>query len=374
MVNLTIKDLFHEPVRVALIIIGLTVSLLMVHIGIGMITGVLDESKRIIKEGDYDAYLIQRNRNIIMDGGRVSDDIYNKTSQINGVEGVDKMINEWIELKFGKEKASVGIIGYDVKSDYLKPWDCIDCSEKDIKSDNKIIIDKLVNKQFSNIKTGDKVKGGDLDNNLKIVGFCQNNQRTGNAVMWCNLETAKALLHFGNESTYLAVKLKSGYSIRDLENDLSAYEEEISIVSSSEMEARIDDFLLNDFGLASSIGILAVLGFLVAMIVISTTLYQSVVDKLSELVSLKALGAKKSYINNILINQTFILVSISFFVSLILALFIAPFLSMFSALPVNVNPYWAAFTYLISLILGILCTLFSIRKVHKTDPAIIFRG
>jgi len=374
MVNLTLKDLFDEKIRLALIIIGLTVSLLMVHIGIGMITGTLDESKRIIEEGNYDVYVIQKNRYTIMDGGYVSDDIFNKTSQLNGVEWIDKIINDWIELKFGKEKIDMGVIGYNVKSDYLKPWDCIDCSEKDIKSDNKIIIDKLVTKEVPNIETGDKLKGGDLDTTLKVVGFCQNNQRTGNPTMWCNFETAKALLHYDNESTYLAVKLKGGYSIRDLKHDLSAYEEEISIVSSSEMEARIDDYLLNDFGLASSIGILAVLGFLVSMIVISTTLYQSVVEKLPELVSLKALGAKKSYINKILINQTFLVISISFFVSLILALFIAPFLSMFSALPVNVNPYWAAFTYIVSLILGILCALFSIRKVHKTDPAIIFRG
>ena len=37
MVNLTIKDLFHDKFRVVLVILGLTVSLLMVHVGMGMI-------------------------------------------------------------------------------------------------------------------------------------------------------------------------------------------------------------------------------------------------------------------------------------------------------------------------------------------------
>ncbi len=374
MVNLTIKDLFKEPTRLVLVVMGLTVSLLMVLIGIGMLTGSVEESQRIIDESDYDAYIIQYNRDNIMEGGRVSDAVYDRVLGLSGVKDVDKIIDDWIGLKFGDDDTGVSMIGYDIESDNIEPWDIIKGNKDDLKEDNNIIIDQLITKFFPNVEIKDKLKAGDLDTSLRITGMSRNNQRFGSPMMWTNLETAKNLLHIVNESTYLCVKLKSDFSVRDLEKALEIFENEIKVISSEEMKEKISDYILVEMGMAQSVGILAVMGFIVSMIVISITLYQSVSDKLRELVSLKALGAKKSFINKILIGQTFLIVSISFVLATILAFFLAPYLSSVSTLAVSVNPLWALFTYVLSLILGIICSLLPIRKVHKTDPAIIFRA
>jgi len=140
------------------------------------------------------------------------------------------------------------------------------------------------------------------------------------------------------------------------------------------MKAEISDYILFGFGLAFSIGIVAILGFFVAMIIITITLYQSIIEKIPELVSLKALGGSKSFINKMLILQTIFIVSIGYGISVVIAIFLAPILSFYSALPVGINPIVTLISFGISLGLGILCSLFSIRKVHNTDPAVIFRG
>ena len=151
------------------------------------------------------------------------------------------------------------------------------------------------------------------------------------------------------------------------------YKDEVKVYSTEEMKENVTQFILIDTGLAGTIGIIAVLGFFVAMIVLSITLYQSVSEKIPELVSLKALGADKSYVDHILIGQTFIIVSISFAIATIIGVILAPILSVVSTLSVTINLLMALFIYGMSLGLGILCSLFSIRKVHGTDPGIIFR-
>ncbi len=374
MVNLTIKDLFKEPTRLVLVVMGLTVSLLMVLIGIGMLTGSVEESQRMIDESDYDAYIIQYNRDNIMEGGRVSDAVYERALALSGVKYVDKIIDDWIGVEFGDDDTGIAMIGYDIESDNIEPWDILKGDKDDLNEDNNVIVDQLITKFFPDVEVKDKLKAGDLDVSLRITGMTRNNQRFGSPMMWTNLETAKNLLHIVNESTYLCVKLKSDFSVRDLEKALEIFEDQIKVISSEEMKEKISDYILVEMGMAQSIGILAIMGFFVSMIVISITLYQSVSDKLRELVSLKALGAKKSFINKILIGQTFLTVSISFVLATILAFFLAPYLSSVSTLAVSVNPLWALFTYGISLILGIICSLLPIRKVHKTDPAIIFRA
>ncbi|MFX1310318.1 MAG: ABC transporter permease [Promethearchaeota archaeon] len=339
-----------------------------------MVTGTLDESKRIVENSKYDAFIIQGNRDNIMEGGRVSDNVYNATIKLRGVKDIDKIIDEWITVKLGDKDTDVAIIGYDIESEYLEPWDIIKGNKDDLKSDYMVFVDQIIKKYFPDIKINDKLKSGEPEISLKVRGFTQNAQRFGNAMMWTNLETAQNLLHIENESTYLGVKLNNGYSVSDLEEDLGIFKDEISIISSEEMKEKIDNYLLVEYGIAQSIGILAVMGFIVSMIVISITLYQSVTEKLRELVSLKALGANKSFIDKILIGQTFLIITVSFILATLLALMLSPYISSASALPMNVNWLWALSVYIITLILGTLCSLFPIRKVHKTDPAIIFRA
>jgi len=374
MVRITTKNLFHEPIKLMLIISGLCFSLLIVHIGMGMINGSVGEATKLVDESDYDAFILQKNRPNILMGGRISDDIYDDIKDADCVEYVDKIIDEYVELKTGEEKASVAIIGYDIDSDCLEPWNVIQGNKNDLKKNNKIIVDRIIKKYFPDIKVGDILTGGYFDDELEVVGICKNAQRFGNAIIWTNLETAKKLLYIQNESTYLAVKTKKGYYVDDLKDLMKEYEDDVKTYSSEEMKDQLREFLLFDMGMASSIGILVIIGFMVSMIVVSITLYQSVSEKISEFVSLKALGASKSYINGILIAQTFIIVSISYAISIITAIILAPMISQVASLAVAVNTSMAVVTYFITLALGIFCSLFSIRKVHKTDPGIIFRA
>jgi len=374
MVNLTIKDLFHDKFRIVLVILGLTVSLLMVHVGMGMMTGSVDQNTRIVDEGDYDAYIIQSNRANIMMGGSVEDDMYDKIKGISGVEHVDKFVDDWLGVRYKDDETGVRLVGFKIKTQYFDLWGCIDCDKDDIKSNNSVIVDNIIKKYFPEVNVNSKLKVGGFEDKLKVKGFCDENNVMGNARMFTNLETAQRLLHMENKSSYLAVKLEDGYSVDQLRDRLKRYDDEIKVVSSEEMKAEISDYILFGFGLAFSIGIVAILGFFVAMIIITITMYQSIVEKIPELVSLKALGGSKGFINKMLILQTIFIVSIGYGISIILMIFLAPILSFYSALPVGINPFVTLATFSVSLGLGIFSSLFSIRKVHNTDPAVIFRG
>ncbi len=374
MVNLTIKDLFHDKFRIVLVILGLTVSLLMVHVGMGMMTGSVDQNTRPIDEGDYDAYIIQSNRANIMMGGSVEDDMYDKINGISGVKHVDKFVDDWLGVRYKDDETGVRLVGFKIKTQYFDLWGCIDCGKDDIKSNNSVIVDNIIKKYFPDVSVNSKLKVGGFDDKLKIKGFCDENNVMGNPRAFTNLETAQRLLHMENKSSYLAVKLEDGYSVNQLRERLKSYDDEIKVVSSEEMKAEISDYILFGFGLAFSIGIIAILGFFVAMIIITITLYQSIVEKIPELVSLKALGASKGFINKMLILQTIFIVTIGYGISIILMIFLAPILSFYSALPVGINPFVTLTTFSVSLGLGIFSSLFSIRKVHNTDPAVIFRG
>ncbi len=227
---------------------------------------------------------------------------------------------------------------------------------------------------FPELKVNSKLKAGIFEQKLSVKGFTEHIENFGSPIMFMNFKMAKHIFNMGNESTYLGIKLKDGYSVDQLKDRLKKYDDEIKVFSAEEMKKESEDFIMYDMGIATSIGILAVMGFIVAMIILSITLYQSVIEKIPELVSLKALGARKRLINNIIIGQTVLIVSIAYAISLALAFIFAPSITYFSALPVGINPLVTSVTFGISVLLGIFCSVFSIRKVHSTDPAVIFRA
>ncbi|MBD3254933.1 MAG: FtsX-like permease family protein [Candidatus Lokiarchaeota archaeon] len=375
MVNLTIKDLLHYPTRLILVILGLSMSLLMVHVSFGMVNGTLEQATLVVDNSEYDCYVIQKNVPNIMISGSVSDDIFKEVKEAKSVKKADQVFDGYVNINHKDEDTGSFILGYDPKSDLLEPWDLVEGNLNDLKKNSTIIVDVLLrDKFFPDLTVGDKIKVGDFDEELKIVGFCENFRKFGNPGIWTHVDRAKDLLHLENESIYIGLALNEGYTIDDLKDDLEEFDDDIKIVSAEKMKESVRDYLLNDFGVAASLGILAVIGFTVAMVIISISMYQSVSDKLPELVSLKALGADKRYVNNILIGQTSIIVTLSFVFSTITALLISPILSQFSTFPIILNIFWTFVAYGISIGLGILCSLFSIRKVHKTDPGIIFRS
>lgn len=374
MVNLTIKDLFSEPVKVILIIVGLAVSLLMVHVSFGMVNGTVQESTRAIEESDYEAYIMQKNKPNIMMGGEVSDQIYEELRNSSAVKKVDRIIDSWTGLIYDEENVGVGIYGIEIGKTNLQPWNIIEGDSNELKQDNKIIVDKMILKFLPDIEIGDIVKAGVLNEELEIVGFCENSQRMGNPTIWTNFNTAKSLLYMENESSYLAIQFNNGYNTEDMDGFMKENEDKIRIFSRDQMEENVEDYIINDMGLGGSIGILAGIGFFVAMMVLSITLYQSVSQKLEELVTLKALGASKGQINRMLLGQVFFMVTIGYAISVATAILLSPALSWVSSLSVYIEPTITILSYGICLILGSICSIFSIRKVHSTDPAIIFRA
>ncbi len=374
MVNYCLKDLYQDKTKVILIICGLTASFLMVHISFGMVYGTLDEFTRVVDKTDYDAFITQRNKPIIFMGGFISDDIYEEVVSTKGVKHVDKIIDNYAGFEFEGEENGLPVIGFDVESAQIKPWDMVEGDMEDLKKNNTIIVDEIILKNFPNLKIGDKVVGGVFEDKLEVVGISKNDHRTGQAVIWTSFDVAKRLMYMGNESTYLAILFEEGYDMDTLKGIGKTYDDDIRITSDEDMREMIIDFIINDTGIGGSVGILAIIGFFVAMIVLSITLYQSVTQKLEELVTLKAMGASKKTINNILLGQTLLLVTAAFIVSVIIAALMAPYLTISSSLSVSINPGITILNYVISIGLGMFCSIFSIRKVHKTDPAIIFRA
>ena len=370
MVNITFKDLFHEKTKFFLVLIGLTISILMVNFGIGIINCAMESNTRFaIENPQFDTYIMQKNRNGIFEGGFVSDEIYLEVKNSPEVKNVEQLTMEGFGFKVGTEIVGVFLIGYDISGD-IEPWDC-NFEDGNLSENYTVIIDKSVRRYIPEIKVGDKLDSG-TGQYVEIVGFCDNANYWGNPFAWVSTSTAKLLTHSENQngSTILAVNLKDGYESTNFESDLNS--EDINVISDKELIDYLNNEVMSNMG--SSIIMMVIIGFIVSMIIIAATMFSTVMEKKSQLVTFKALGASQKFINSIFIGHVFIFITLSSIFGTYGAMLLQPLINNISVYGLSVSIPWALFTYGLSLGLGILSAVFSMRKVKKTDPAIIFRA
>ncbi len=370
MVNITLKDLTYHKGKLILVIIGLISSVFLVQFSFGMYFGSIREYSRIASEYGHEAWVTAEDMDTLLAFGIINDTSYEEIRNIDGVKDIDRVVflNGMIEGE--NSVKGIQIVGFDLESCII-PWDTVPGDYRDmLEGENTIIIDESIKNTFPDLKKGDKINIGNMVE-YNIVGFTSGGILMGTPYAWTSLETARKLIPWaGNFSTCMGIKFEAGYSFEDFKEDTKNIAH-ISVYLPEEIENNTDDFIMNKMGVGMLLFLMAGLGFAVGLIIISTTVYQSVMEKIPQFGTLKAIGADKSLINKMMFGQVFILMTIGFILGTIMTMMMGE--TGGGAMQIAVDFNFSIMLYILMLGTSFLCAYISIRKVHKIDPAIVFR-
>lgn len=375
MVNLMIKDLLYNKGKLVLIIVGLSISITLVQYSLGMFNGVLRSTTQAIDRFDYDTWVRMEDSDTFLSGGYINDTTYEKIKAMPDVDQVDRLIFSSEELQTDDNVINVRILGYELDSDEIEPWDIIEGDVDDLEGSDTVILDNSILEEFPDLEVGDDVQIGATK--MEIVGFCKNAKIMLDPYAWASLESAKKIRPWlGNWSTTLGVKFDSGYDRDDFEDDIDdmidlGLIDEVEVFSKEELIYNTHDMITNEGGLGGAIYIMVGLGFFVAIIIIAVVTYQSVQEKIPMFGTLKAIGASKGLINKMMIGQVLIYITVSFILGTLLTVMLG---IMGTGIPILVDLLTSIYLFLIYLGVGLVTSIFSIQKVHRIDPAIVFKG
>jgi len=375
MVNLMIKDLLYNKGKLVLIMVGLSISITLVQYSMGMFNGVLNSATNAIDRFDYDTWVRMEDSDTFLSGGYVNDTTYEKIKAMSDVDQVERLIFSQEELQTDDNVIGVRILGYELDSDEIEPWDIIEGDVDDLEDDDTVILDNSILDWFPDLEVGDDVQIGATE--MEVVGFCKNAKFMFNPYAWASLESAKKTRPWlGNWSTTLGVKFDSGYDQDDFEDDIDEMIDlklidEVDVYSKEEIIYNTHDMIINEGGLGGAIYIMVGMGFFVAIIILAVVTYQSVQEKIPMFGTLKAIGASKGLINKMMIGQVLIYIAVSFILGTLLTVMLG---IMGTGMPILVDLLTSIYLFLIYLGVGLVTSIFSIQKVHRIDPAIVFKG
>jgi len=206
----------------------------------------------------------------------------------------------------------------------------------------------------------------------KITVLTRNAQAFGASLMYTSIENARLL---GNADptkvSVIVAKLKEGADKEQIAQDIGQLFPQLQAWDPKKLENSTVREILITSNMGMSFGTLVLFAMISGFFIIGLTLYSSALDRIKDYGTLKAIGAKKGYVNKLIVAQAFLYAVIGYSIAMLL-LFGFKFGVANSGLVIQISVGFALFLLFITLIISIGGSLFAVRKISKLEPASVF--
>lgn len=206
----------------------------------------------------------------------------------------------------------------------------------------------------------------------KISLITKQAQAFGASLMYTSIKNARLL---GNVSPYkvniIIARLKPGTDKEEISNEIQQLFPQLRAWDAKKLQHSTVKEILITSNMGMSFGTLVLFAMISGFFIIGLTLYSSALDRIKDYGTLKAIGAKKSYVNKLIIAQAFLYAVIGYVIAMFLLIGFK-FGVAGSGLVIDISAIFALFLLFITLIISVGGSLFAVRKIAKLEPASVF--
>lgn len=357
-VYMVIQNVFHRPARTLATVIGVAVEVMMVILIVGLTSGMLqDYAKRSAGVGaDVMVQPPSASMLITVGSAPMPISIGEKLAQLDHVRAVAPVL-----VQLNSVAALENVFGIDPRSFRIVSDGFTFLDGHDLREPNDILVDDVYAKG-KKVKTGDTVHI--LGHDFRVAGVVEHGK---SARLFVPLATLQDMMGAENKATMFLIKcdqpgnaafvqsevkkLLPGYEIR-LPKDL------LELLTSSSVP------FLGTF-IKVMIGIAVVVGFLVTFL----STYTTIIDRTRDIGTLKAIGASKGHIIQLVLSETTMLCVVGLVAGAALSYALKQVLHVvYPSLPILMTPQWVARAGVIAVAGGLLGAAYPAWMASRKDP------
>jgi putative ABC transport system permease protein len=174
--------------------------------------------------------------------------------------------------------------------------------------------------------------------------------------------------------SYVLVKAAPGQDLSQLQQRIQAALPQTQVLTQSEMAHRTRSYWLRRTGIGFVLGLGAVVGVIVGIVVVGQILYALVSDHLKEFGTLKAIGADDRTLYRVIVEQALWMAGMGYGPGLMLCYGVAAWTFNAHGILILITPVTALGLLGLTAGMGVGSALFAIQKVTRIDPVIVFKA
>ena len=390
--SLARKLLLHDRLRFAVAIAGVSVSVMLVLVQVGLYFGFMDTASSVIDASSADLWVGKAGNESFEFASPFDERAYYKVSSVAGVERADRVLINFAQFKVA-DGGMLGVqvvgieTGFDLgpgpssersvtrggKTPMLAPWHVKAGDARRLAEPGAIVIDRTEYPKLKINTVGFETEISGVQ--ARVVALTQGIRSfTTSPIVFTDLKSARAFMpNLGTDSvTYVLVKVAPGADVARVKAEINALPH-MQAFTTSEMSMRTRSYWSSRTGVGAGFFTTAVLGVIVGFVVVGQILYSGTLQYLREYGTLKAMGAKNSAVVRVILSQAMISAALGFVVGGVLAVGMRAAMAG-ANLTVALFPGLYAATLVVTILMCSLASLLSIVKVLRLDPASVFKG
>ena len=375
MVSLARKNLLHDKLRFAITVSGVAFAVTLVFVQAGLFAGLLGNSTVTIERISADLWVTSRNTPNIDFSHTFPETYVNRVRSVPGVARADNLIVWYMQvaLPTGAQEA-IEVYALEDFRAWGIPWNVAEGRLQDLPRGDHLFLDDSATRRFGEFRVGEYREV--LGRRLKIIGRTKEALSfTTTPIAFLDYDRAQELAYqlLSGNTTYVLVKLEPGADVEAVRAEIRRRLPHNDVHTREEWAERSRDYWVTSTGLGMNMAMTVFLGVLVGVVVVAQTLYTSTMEHIKEFGTVKAIGGSNRDIYRILGEQALIAAVVGFLLGSGMAWGVRPLLAGLH-LRLVVTPPLFVTVFLGTLVLCLLASMLSFRKVASIDPALVFRG
>lgn len=375
--NLARKLLLHDRLRFAVAIAGVSVSVMLVLVQVGLYFGFMNTASSIIDASNADIWVGKKGNESFEFASPFDERTFYKVSSVDGVAHAERVLMNFAQFKLDDGgDLGVQVVGIETGPGHaplLGPWNVIAGDAARLAEPGAIALDQSEYAKLHVDHIGAKTEIAGV--RAEVVAMTKGIRSfTTSPIIFCDIRTARSYLpQLADEPvTYVLVRVAPGHAIPDVISKINALPH-LAAYTTAEMSDRTQSYWSSRTGVGAGFFTTAVLGVIVGFVVVGQILYSGTLQYLREYGTLKAMGARNSAVIRVILSQAMISAALGFVAGGGLA--VAMRAAMAKAnLTVALSPGLYAATAVVTVLMCSFASLLSIVKVLRLDPASVFKG
>ncbi|ERN42161.1 ABC-type antimicrobial peptide transport system, permease component [Rubidibacter lacunae KORDI 51-2] len=419
MVSIARKNLLEDVPRFLVAQAGIMFAVALVTLQTGIFNGFVNSTIQLTANSNADIWvasdtLVQLELSLPIPVAELI-----ATREVEGVEQAEGLIfsgAQWYPNN--GEMSRVRLVGFDPNGELFAPDGLVRGSVRDLSEPYTAIVDEADRDALGVPDIGGEAQVNSFA--TTVVGFTRGNTAmVSNAFTFVSLASANAYTTAGQQSSiscelptsgavdlectntftrdpldnarrdappapsrlvasdlisYILVRAEPGQDIAALKQRLVESLPGTVAYTQQEIIDLTVDYWKQRTSIGFVLGMGAVVGIVVGVVVVSQILYSSVSDHLKEFGTLKAIGASSRQIYGIIIEQALWMAVLGYLPSMAACLGVAQWVGTSQGIEIAIAPLTAVGVFGLTIAMCIGSAIFAIQKVNHVDPALVFKA
>ena len=365
-VSIARRNLFAQRARLVMSVGGVGLALLLVLALNAVFAGATRSVTAYIDHSGADVVVSQRGVTTMhMSNSALPLALMDRARQIPQVADVAPILYRSVVLKTAKGQAITYLIGYRTGGG---PWGKVEGARKP--PPGGVVIDEQIAKRLGVSRDDALTIAG---RTLRVSGLMTGTTSIVSSVSFLDFDAFATAAGANSTASYLLVRARPGVAPARLAEALRDALPATTVQTRAQF-AEADRRTVSDMS-TSLIAGLTLVGFVIGIAVAGLSLYTTTVVRLREYAVLRAIGLSTGALYLIVLRQALAIVGLGLILGLIL---LGAVSLLVSALTTQVSLVLTTYDVLeatvITLVIGVLASLFPARRLARVEPAAVYRS